>query len=1031
VTLHGFKPLELSDLTRKGDLPADAAKNETFADCASCELKSQCDAKQTAYAYVPEKFNGIMIVGEGPGHNEVVKKRPFVGRSGQLLRGLLKTAGIEMDECFITNATLCKPKYTASDDSKEGFMKTFPHAVQSCLPRLRAEIRAVQPKVILTFGTPALAALTGGVKEKLKREPWVHPEKRPQGCPTCLEARKIPHVIECSAKKPSGEPCGFTTYWETEPDPFDADNVRELPRDVKTRPPTEAELEPIRGSLCPGCSSKRKKAQPKQVKCPTCHGLKTFIVKDYTFHYDYTVGKVAGAVFLPEKLEGGLFDAGVDYVVPTYHPSFLMRPPVEGSKAMAGQFAATAVVRHLEQAKKLLNGGTLAYEAIEKRITKNPQDIYDYVLGTEADPDWKFDREFELDIETESWHWNRELNKGAGDWEPVPDKGSKEVGEASAWTVTEITCVGIYHPDRKFKLVIDTRSDDAYHADIKCDQAIIDALIDCFHASPTPVSMQNGQYDAIVLRRIYGLVIKCYADDTLVSHHALCPDENHNLAHQAHSYAALEPWKPPKRVKGMSQWKSYDELCEYNARDLAHTRLVREAHGAHLGKAQPGSLLVREKVDQVYHLDMQLQKVAVEMEWRGLPVNEQSIKRVGIQALRQRDEHKLRLCEMLNEPSFDPTKPGMLQWALYDPNGPLKLQMPAKTKTGKGTTEKSHLARMAGEVPFVHELLLFREHHKIVQDFILGAGFPIREDGRMHPSWRIWGARTGRWSSSPNFQNLPDWLRAVVETADGRCIVGADADQLELRGIAQLSGDAKLLQLCLNANEERKLEPEWDPHSYLASKVFGDTYLKLSLDDPNHSKDKSKKCRCETCTRKDLRTVAKTVFYAINYGGGAPTILEGIYKKKYSGPPITVELVARIIRTVFREFPGVDKYRQRLLAGCIADREVRSPLLGRRREFPLGEVPPTEIYNYPLQSLGADLFAEIILDLEEALRDVDPTAFLMAYVHDALYVECSVAKQREVSKLLTELMTRTITINGIEMPYTASAKIGTNWKEVS
>lgn len=1018
-------------------LDKDVYRTEAHASCSTCELKKQCAQGQKCYAYVPEKFNGIMIVGEGPGHNEVLKKRPFIGRSGEILRGVLGAASIDMDQCFITNATLCKPMYSASDDKdKKGFMGSFPNAIYSCLPRLEEEIAAVRPDIIITLGTPALAALTGFEKTTLKRQPWAQYEEvvgsGQLGCPTCHEARKIGGIVECSAKKPDGTKCGFVTYWEDADEAFDADEPALLPRDIKTVEPSSEQLHRIRDTLCPGCGSKRKKCSPKQIKCHTCKGLKTYVVEEISFHHDYVVGKAAGACFDAAKLAAKLDELGVRWVIPTYHPAFLARQPHEDVKVMAGQYAANAVVRHLEQAKKLAEGAKLAYDTVEKKITTNPQDIYDYVLGPDAAPDWKADRIFELDIETESWWWNPDLKSGEGEWEPVPDKGTKDTGEANAWTVTEITCLGLHSPDRPYRLVVDTRSVDRHLAKVTCAQPIIDALIDVLQESPTPVSMQNGVYDSIVLRRIYGLHIANYVDDTMLSHHATCPDEAHNLAHQAHSYALLEPWKPPKRLKGLSQWKSYDQLCDYNARDLVHTQLVRNAHGVALGRAIPGGLLDREKVGQVYELDMQLARLALEMEWYGLPVNEQSIKKVGIEAIRKRDLARYELQVMLNEPTFDPVKPAQLQWALYDPNGPLKLIPPSKTGTGKGSTDKGSLARMAGEVPFVAKLIAFREANKIVTDFITGKGFPIYDDGRMHPSWRIWGARTGRWSSSPNFQNLPAWIRAVVEAAEGRAIVGADADQLELRGIGQLSGDEDLIRRCLEADPKRKLEPEHDPHSYLCSEVFGATYTNLLLDDPDHSDDKSKACRCQTCTRTALRTSGKSVFYAINYGGGPPTIVESIYKKGYEGPPITIELVARIIRTVYRLFPGVQRFREKLLADCTAMREVRSPLLKRKRDFPLGEIPPTEIYNYPLQSLGADLLAIVLLELAAELPKVDPTARIIAYVHDAIYVECAVAKQREVAALLTRLMTRDITTdNGITMPYTAKAKIGRNWKEVS
>lgn len=995
-----------------------------YAECHTCELQPQCAAGQTATAYRPERFNGVMIVGEGPGHHEVAKNEPFVGRAGQLLEALLKSAGLERNECYLTNATLCKPPPVPD---KKGFHENFPHAIYSCLPRLEAEIEAVRPKVVLAFGNAALIAATGYEEQKTTRRPWVT-EENPNGCPTCHEARKLDHVVECSAKnKETDQKCGYVTWWEMESDgpaQFGAESrpamrlkAPENPR-IVTVEPTEEQLARLRSTPCPGCGAKRAKVKPKKVNCPACDGKKTYPITLTHWRHDYKISEVAGAVFLPEKTWGRWDElGGVRFIVPTYHPSFLLRPPPENKKVMAGQFAAPPVVRHLQKVKRLLAKESLD-DVTRCFITTDPEEVLDYVYGP-ADNEKPTLPNYVLDIETSAW---------------VVDPITGEVSKGDArdpYQVTEITVVGIgtsTDPEGEM-CVVDTRSPNPKDPKALPDPALVQALKTICEDPEVPKTLVNGAYDVIVLHRMWGIQVVNW-EEVMVAHHNLYPNEDHELSHMAFTFLDIEPWKPPKSLgEDARAHEDYAELALYNARDLRHTEGVRHALGIDQGRAILGGLVARERLAPVYELDTKMARIAAQMTVAGLPTNREAMMKVGVEAKTKAATEHMKMCAILNDPAFQPSKRAHLEYALFDPRGPLRLVPPGKTKTGYSTS-KDDLAKLA-EHPFVQALLRWREHDKIVNTYILGKGFQIREDGRMHPSWKVTVVVTGRWSSSPNFQNWPEWLRAVVETAPDRVIIGFDYDQLEIRILAGICGDPELLRRCLEADEKRKLEPEADPHSFLGSHVFGQTFTNLSLADPAH--DKSKKCKCETCTRKELRNVSKTVFYAINYGGGAQTIHANIYKKGYDGPPIGVETVIRTMQTIDRIFPGIPAYRQDLMREVTAAREVRSELLGRRRIYPLGDISFTEVVNYPIQATAADIMNGRFALLVEELPKVDPTAFPIAQVHDAVYFEASRARAREVAKLVEDVLTCEVTFprSGITVPFTGKAKIGDNWKAVS
>jgi uracil-DNA glycosylase family 4 len=86
----------------------------------------------------------VIVVGEGPGREEDLQGRPFVGRSGQLLdRLLIEEAGLRRDEVYITNVVKCRPP---------GNRDPLPDEIASCSPYLAGQVELIRPAVVLTLG---------------------------------------------------------------------------------------------------------------------------------------------------------------------------------------------------------------------------------------------------------------------------------------------------------------------------------------------------------------------------------------------------------------------------------------------------------------------------------------------------------------------------------------------------------------------------------------------------------------------------------------------------------------------------------------------------------------------------------------------------------------------------------------------------------------------------------------------------------------------------------------------------------------
>jgi len=113
---------------------------EAIDGCQNCALAKSCTRK------VPGKGlqqADLMIIGEAPGHDEDLQGIPFVGRAGQLLNKILQAIQLDPNQVYITNILKCRPPNNRDPHIDE---------VQACSQFLQAQIKLIQPKVILSVG---------------------------------------------------------------------------------------------------------------------------------------------------------------------------------------------------------------------------------------------------------------------------------------------------------------------------------------------------------------------------------------------------------------------------------------------------------------------------------------------------------------------------------------------------------------------------------------------------------------------------------------------------------------------------------------------------------------------------------------------------------------------------------------------------------------------------------------------------------------------------------------------------------------
>ena len=117
--------------------------------CGACGLARQCFSPRMAVT--GKGRNGVLVVAEAPGEQEDRRGEQLIGDAGQLLRKLLKEIGVDLEDCWKTNAVICRPPRN----------EIQPVHVESCRPNLLKTIAQLKPKVIILLGSSAVESLIG------------------------------------------------------------------------------------------------------------------------------------------------------------------------------------------------------------------------------------------------------------------------------------------------------------------------------------------------------------------------------------------------------------------------------------------------------------------------------------------------------------------------------------------------------------------------------------------------------------------------------------------------------------------------------------------------------------------------------------------------------------------------------------------------------------------------------------------------------------------------------------------------------
>lgn len=453
---------------------------------------------------------------------------------------------------------------------------------------------------------------------------------------------------------------------------------------------------------------------------------------------------------------------------------------------------------------------------------------------------------------------------------------------------------------------------------------------------------------------------------------------------------------------------SYDELFkkkrpqdiveEDDLREKAASYLAEEASTAFLSAPLLEKRLKEEEMlDLFQKIEMPLTPVLASMEASGMLCSRDEIEAYG----RSLEEGIERLTNSIYEAAgetFNINSPKQLGQILFE-----KLQLPAmkKTKTGYSTAADV-LEKLAPEYPIVQDILQYRTLSKLKSTYADGLPAFIAEDGRIHTIFHQTVTATGRLSSSdPNLQNIPmreelgRRIRKCFYPKEGCVFVDADYSQIELRILAHMSNDAKLIE----AYKEEK-----DIHRTTASQVFHVPFDEVT---------------------DEMRRNAKAVNFGIVYGISSFGLSQGL--------SISRKEAQDYIARYFTTYPGIKAFLDSQVAfakkhGCAIS------LYGRRRPVPelrssnfqqrsFGE---RVAMNSPIQGTAADIMKIAMIRVYERMRREKLKSRLILQIHDELLIEAPYDEAEHVRDLLAEEMEHA---SMLKVPLSADCHIGSDWYE--
>lgn len=409
------------------------------------------------------------------------------------------------------------------------------------------------------------------------------------------------------------------------------------------------------------------------------------------------------------------------------------------------------------------------------------------------------------------------------------------------------------------------------------------------------------------------------------------------------------------------------------------------------------ALLAENMLDLFNKIEMPLVFVLYSMEVEGVRIDRESLREYGEMLGKRIAVLEQEIYADAGE-NFNINSPKQLGVILFE-----KLQMPNGKKTKSGySTAADVLEKLAPDYPFVKKILEYRQLTKLKSTYADGLAVYIGTDERIHGKFNQTITATGRISSTePNLQNIPirmelgKQIRKVFIPRDGYVFLDADYSQIELRILAHMSGDKKLIAAYNTAQ---------DIHRITASEVFNVPFEEVT----------------------DLqRRNAKAVNFGIIYGISSFGLSQDL--------SVSRKEATDYIHQYFETYPDIKAY----IDGMVEDaKKTGYSLTMYHRRRPIPELKSSNYMqrsfgervamNAPIQGTAADIIKLAMIRVYRSLKEAGLKSRLILQVHDELLVETHLDELEQVKEIITDGMKNAAYLS---VPLEIDLQEGKNWFE--
>lgn len=474
-----------------------------------------------------------------------------------------------------------------------------------------------------------------------------------------------------------------------------------------------------------------------------------------------------------------------------------------------------------------------------------------------------------------------------------------------------------------------------------------------------------------------GRTLVCYDFKALKKKYGFAPKDFFDVMIAAHL------------TRGSAPIKSVEAVLGAEGMDVGAAEMLRYARTA-------GESLAAQELDKLfYEVEQPLALVLAAMEERGICVDEDRLAALKV-------KYENILSELTDKiyaaagTTFNIASPKQLGEVLFDKLG---LKHGKKTKTGYSVSEDV-LTGLAEAHPVVKYVLEWRHYAKLLGTYVTGMQ-PLVNRGRIHTEFNQCVTATGRLSSmNPNLQNIPvrgeeaKDVKSAFVASEGCVLVSADYSQIELRMLAHLSGDEKLIEAYNNSE---------DIHALTASRILGIPQSEVT-----------------PAQRRDAKAVNFGIIYGMSDYGLSENISVPVYKAK------------EFIEKYFATYPRVREYMDSNVA-FAREHGYSVTMLGRRRNlkditssnYLTRSAAERMAMNTPLQGSAADVVKLAMLAVEKRLAGMKSKMILQ--IHDELIVDAAEDEADEIVRILKEEMENAVKLR---VPLIAEANTAKNWGDL-